>query len=1577
MIDSKRFLIRMILVVLATVLTLPMGAQSQAEPILVNGCRPLLAPDCVIDDMVDEVKAIDDYKHPDYDAVLDGDLTNCMAGFSLTSLVDVGLLYKPIISVRDINNKYKGGDGIKAGFMVSTATVSGTLQGLLDVNVLKTLFITLYNDNKQVYSAPLYSGDSGLLSLGLLNFGSQSGTSEFSIDVPATNDDGNEIVFDEVMLSTSGVDANLLSGLSVYYGFVGESQKEINTTNFPGISDNTGELFGGNYLVDGNPETTDKWSVSIGSHSVTIDCKEIISDLQQKEIGFVYSNASVLKLGVLPTVTITFIKSGTGWNGEDSHTVSPTTLLGADLVAGQKIVYSAIPTTGFQWDKVKISFDGLVEISIGQSSLHHAFVRDIQLPEQSNQCDLGFFADELICGDAPSYPFPDDIALNWSLESIVAQDGETDITGDYTMADIIEFSNDSTSSANVSFRAGAPQGIYTFRGTDSHGCTGTIKVYRGKTDEMQQATEAQTGSFTFLNSLRDKVHLSVADEGSLISIDNLKNSANVIDGNLNTYATYAKGLQLLANTGIVSVKKDAGTFDAETAVVGYVVETPAKLLGADVLKFYNIVLYKNGKEVYRAVQSENDAIQASLLGAPGSAKVRYAIVVPEEYRGQFDEFALYTTGVLNLDLTGESMKIYAAFVSDDEHAVISQNPLGNKWVQSITQQTTGAAFNYAATGNTGLVSAVTVLSNLGYIIDGQSLLNKGGDEQGAVSYAVANVLGSTDISVKTGKRFKGGRWVGFVMKKPTGLGDVDLLSQMELSVYKDGYQMIAASKENNFLGANLIGWGDYAYFSLYVESDFDEVRFRKGELVKALEGVQYLGFYTYADADSDGIPDEEDPDYCEPEDPDGGSGAVITFPDAMTDGHICASMLADALITISGSWKGYCVIRDRGTDEIVFNESVDITDRAPYSISMDKMKYGRYELILLPEDALSYTVNEYFTIHAERTEWNPKSPEDTDWNNWDNWTHGTPIAECTDVVIPSNCVAYPVLEKDQNSGGGIIGGGIVGDSSSGISPGSGQYGCRYIHFEPNAEVQNTYLLTYKKAWVDLELTPGRYYMLTSPLKSTYTGDFFVPDAMNGMQNNEYFEVLDEKTSPENRFNPRIYQRMWKTSAPVVSVGGTSGDVSYDATLWTPPFNALNQEYRAGVGFSLKADAGTVTGGRIRFRFPKEHTTYYYYNEKGQKTDLYETVNRLDSDSYGENPQSNAGRFITEEGGRSEAGYQLIFSAGAEGETSDIFLVGNPYMCHVNIQKFIDFHNNNVLYDYNRITSLKVYDGNAINSYILHDGELLTNSADGQTGWTSIAPMQAFFVTTEEPTGELNITYDSSMFETKPGSQLLRSKTRAAQEETPHKGFRLTATAGDVKAGALVLFSDKASDGFDSREDAAMLVDEEVKPKLAVYTLAGEKAADIQMQRGNSPIEIGFYMKEPQPVTLRISNTANDEWILTDRKTGNVYELDDESEINLGQIGSNVGRWIISRKNESMTDKSVVFAECLSNGKLSVSTDGTVGLKSMICYDESGRVIDRLEIQGVNTADIISVKGLNILQVVTSDGNKHILKIMAN
>ena len=57
--------------------TTPALAQTQTdgnEPITVDGCRPLLAPDCVVDDVVNMVSVISGSE--DYSAVLDANLTN-------------------------------------------------------------------------------------------------------------------------------------------------------------------------------------------------------------------------------------------------------------------------------------------------------------------------------------------------------------------------------------------------------------------------------------------------------------------------------------------------------------------------------------------------------------------------------------------------------------------------------------------------------------------------------------------------------------------------------------------------------------------------------------------------------------------------------------------------------------------------------------------------------------------------------------------------------------------------------------------------------------------------------------------------------------------------------------------------------------------------------------------------------------------------------------------------------------------------------------------------------------------------------------------------------------------------------------------------------------------------------------------------------------------------------------------------------------------------------------------------------------------------------------------------------------
>lgn len=1542
MIGIKNFVIRFCGFCVAAVLALPMNAQN-VEPIVVDGCRPLLAPDCVVDEMVEEVKVIDTYQRPDYAAVLDANLDNS-AEIPFT-VAQVGLLY-PIISIRDMKNKYAGGQDV--GFVV------GSNFQLLNADLLKNLVVALYNDNELVDVVSV-ENSFGLLSVNIL---SGKGTNTLSVSVPKEKD-GVPIVFDEVMLASTGVGASVAGSSVIYYGFVGNGEEKLQNQSDgdkkykseykPYSSLGIGYIneWKENDFANGVPFKPD---FSLGGLLLGKPFQLRVSyengfAPQNAEVGFIYQNTALLDIDFFKNTTIVVTNTETSKSKE--YKLS-SDIASIDAVANETDACLSVRVDAdFQWNQVTLQVSGLNILGdlLTSTSFKYAYVKRFDIPAVSEQCELNLSADALVCADTPSWELNSDVAVNWVVDNVIAEDGQTDITAGAKGTVSFAPSSDGLSTT-VSF-VQSPQGVYTFRATDEHNCSGTVKIVRGKTDAMKNET-AKVVTGTVLNDVKDQVHLSTADEGALISIDNLENSANILDGNLTTYATYAKGLQLLSHTGIVSVKKNSGVFDDNIAVVGYVTEIPNNLLGADVLKFYNIVLYKDGHEVYSSVTEENNTVHASLLGGAGSSKVRYAINIPEEYRGKFDEFALYTSGLLNLDLTDESLRIYGAFTSDEEESSVNINPLDQSGVLPILQTTTGATFNYQRTGNAGLASVVTVLSGLGYILDGHGF-SEDGNEKGVESYAVANVLGATDISIKTGRRFSGGRWIGMVMKKPAGLGDVDLLSQTGLTIYNKGEEVGRCDKENNFLSANLIGWGDYAYISYYTDQPFDEVTFRKGELVKALEGVQYLGFYTYADTDGDGIPDEEDPDFCESSDPDGENDVVVTSPDGMVNGHICASALKDAVLTVSGQWNGLCLLKNTDNGNVVLSEDVAVTSGYDYKIYLEGMEYGRYELSLLPDDVLEEPVNMYFKIHATRTEWRPRTVSSTDWNDWDNWTAGSPIAGCTDVVIPSGSLTFPILESDVSDGD---------MEEEGLS----KFGCRYIYFAPNTELQNTQLLDYEKVWVDLDLKAGRYYMLSMPLKSVVTGDFFVPYLMNGIQNNDLFESLDETTSPENRFNPRIYQRVWKNSAPVVSKNdngtGTVGTVGYDATFWTPPFNALNYKYTLGTGFSLKADAGTVTNTMLRFRFPKEHQVYYYYNEKGQKTDVCENIGR-----------DFVGRFITEnENG--ETIFPLTFTVTAEGEDNKAFLIGNPFMSHINIKSFLDANP--------EITSLKVYDGNTINSAILYDGELLVNSNDGQSEWTSIAPMQSFFATVGNAGNQLSVTFDENMLEINPKGQELRTVTRTADSGDsgcPVEGFRLTVSDGDIQAGALVGISNQVSDTYVDGEDASLLVDDEVKPKLAVYTLSGDMAADIQQQTNQKPVEIGFYMDYPKPVTLKVDKTIAGEWQLLDRQTGLAYDLGETTDLNLGTVGTNVGRWIITPKNDIQGLSSAVFVEQAGH-KWIVSTDGTTEIIKVSCSDVNGAMIGHVESAGKTTETVASIPGINVLEIVTSDGKKHVLKVIA-
>lgn len=1525
----------------------PMMAQEE-QSITVDGCHPLLAPDCVVDDIVEQV-TVQGSGNTDYTKVLDDSLTNYTV---IPSVANVSALHNPIISIRDLKHKYKGGQ--KVGFVV------GGSGSLLSVEVLKGLTIMLFNDNKQMGEAiSISTKNFSVLSLNLI---SQKGQRTIMVDTP------EDVIFDEIMLCVSeGADVGLLSSMQIYYGFVGDGEKKLQNTSETDNSFSSFETIGKEPLKITNPDDShEDYEIptilaSYGNVTVQYNDKnnKPVYGPKKAEVGFVFSSTNLAKINLFGTTTLRLIKKlGNNTEREVMKKVLQANVLDIKVGNGEEEArYSMIIDTDEDWNAIQLETGG-VGLVLGTTKIKYAYVREFDIPEAAERHDLNLSADALLCANENTYTLSSGEDVKWELVSPSGANVTID-SGDKFVKN-----------TKVTFSGESPIGTYVFKATDDDGCTGKVTLYRGKTQEMEEATaNAFTG--TPLDAINDHVALSKTSDGGLLVIDGLEDAENIIDGDLNSYATYAKGLQLAANTCIVSVKKDDDQPFAPTqaAVVGFVAETPGKLLGADVLTFYRIVLYNNGDEVYNSATGTNNVINASLIGAPGSGMIRYAIEVPKGT--EFDEFALYTSGVLNLDLTNQSMKIYNAFMADGNLETMPVGPLGSKYVTSLNVDN-GARINYAKTGaQTSLVSVVSVSNGLGYLVD-NNLTTGNGDGKGMTNYAVAGVLSGSRLAIKTGRQYQRGRWVGLVMKRTPGLADVEVLNLgMTISTTLNGKDTGDKGGTNASLlsNTNIIGWGDYFYVSVYATQPFDEVRFEKGELVQALSELEYLGFYTYADQDMDGIPDEEDPDFCEED-------IVIDFSDpvfAADINSLCASNAGDkvtATITAKSATQVAYTISDIDRKEVVksgklnqpsadgkFTYTIDFADPS-LSDGNGIPQYGRYELkVTLPDNPLFTTGRKQFTIHATQTRWQPQLTEDmskysSDWNEWKNWTQGVPVIGCTDVVIPGNAQSYPVLSPKAT------------DAATDINS------CKNIHFMTGGEVKGTEYLKYEYASVDFELQAGRYYMLSTPLKATYAGDYFIPAEMNGSQDNDLFTKLNEETSPENRFSPRIYQRLWEHSAPiqeaVENVTDGNGDVtnptttvSVDETRWTPPFNGLTQRYgfeqeeKMVTGFSLKADAEDLTVTTLKFRMPKEHTRYHYFNDKKQETDLYENINR----------DGKAGKLYTDD--LSGDDWNLTLNLELE-NASDYFVVGNPFMTHINIQKFMEDNPN--------ITELKVYDGNAMNSAILSDGELVSNT-DGT--WTSIAPMQAFFAKVETASTICQIHFTKDMLETQPGNnQMLLSyqdnENRAMERSNQ---VMIKAKVGNgASSQALIRFNDHASTAFVNGEDGALLVDNEARPQIQVFTLANNRAADIQQTPQTDHITLGVIMAEPAP--LELSLTGDTDWNLYDIKTGMTYSMAGGNIVNLGTVSSSTGRYVLVRDVtaiENIKPASGLTLSRTSHGTISIRTADGSALGECSVYSIDGKLIDSTR-GGMSEVELKAAKGICIVKAAKADGTSYVQKM---
>jgi len=572
-------------------------------------------------------------------------------------------------------------------------------------------------------------------------------------------------------------------------------------------------------------------------------------------------------------------------------------------------------------------------------------------------------------------------------------------------------------------------------------------------------------------------------------------------------------------------------------------------------------------------------------------------------------------------------------------------------------------------------------------------------------------------------------------------------------------------------------------------------------------------------------------------------------------------------------------------------------------------------------------------VHPLTTEWRADAAS-SDWNNWSNWSVGTPYC-CSNVIIPSDAKTYPSLNGTN----------INGD----------EFCCNNIFIRPGASIGSVNKLNYKRAWVQMELSPDCYNLISAPLKGMVTGDMFIPEG-NGIHDPE--TLFEPIIAAENRFNPTIYQRLWYSSAlernssdAPAELTGLEGIGGMDFTKWSRNFNFLNTPYTSGMGFSMWVDNGNLPADmKFRFTFPKENTEYSYFDDFTHKPISPE----LKETSLERGAADGIGRFIYESGTPRQWNYERkdketetrsLYDIPAEGlpskmtarESTGHFLFGNPFMSPIDSRQFI-IENKDV------IKGIISYDGNVTASLVYDE------AADEftETGAVEkIAPMTAVFVIAKNDAAEMSVRLTEDMISGDGGNV----------ESPAAKGIRIKASAGGLNSSMVAL--------TESSVQNHVLFDNEVAPRLALFTtnIDGE-ACDIVSATDNIPLTVIAGNDAEIRLDFFTNGVDRDGWILLDKADGTEYPLDREIILPEG-TGTTSGRFILKKVSGVSTGVGDVADDAVFvtvEGNDIVAHVAAGNLTSMEVYDMSGA-----KVAATRASRVHVLSGVYVVRVASEAG----------
>lgn len=1368
-------------------------------------CRvPLVGEGRVINQITKNLVGVLSNSDNKLEYLVDKNLDNSVSLKGLAEL-NTGL---PILSVRDVNRVYYDSNGIKVGFLYKDPG------GLLSLDVLKGFWVKTYlKGEEQDGSSTSGSGDKfQLLNLNLLNV--SGGLSEISFTTTKP--------FDEVRIGCASISVEVLSGLEFYYAFVGENPKKIAAKGheYPDAkqerpSTNITDLLGRN-LVDSDISNGPTCELLSGLVGGGLTCRVNFGATIPvgSEVGYYTTGGGLASISL----------GATELNAYDTSDNNPQSIntesgIGVSALAGGAREFSMILTKE-NAQRLELDLPSGINL-LSAVQVHYAYSRDPVEIDVSSYFTIG---NDTISTDYYDLPTPSEGSVTYSLISWPSGATSPSISGNHMTG--MTVNGDYVVKA-IYTREGETSLLYAVIHRDKK------EVVAG-CNTMMINTSANQGQYTVVESS--------GSQGGISLFNKINNRQNLVDGDYTNYAEATNVLSLIQFGSLAGVhsSQDIAPQGGRKTRVGFVMQTNNQLLGADVLKFFFIRLYKDGKEVFSGLTAENDAVGVGLVGNDGS-KLRFYVETDQT----FDQVELWTAGLLNVNLN--TFRLYYAFyepVTCEEYAGTSE-----ACMEMITVQKHGATINYAETKSSSVASVGTTMNNLSYVIDNSQ-------QTAASIVAGVSLISRSTVAVKFNS-IRGGQPLGAILRTPGYVLNASVLQNVTIAAYNGGQAVASESTAGGLASIEVISDAGLAYMEVTPLQDYDEVRISFPSLADALETVWLSGFYIRPDANGNGIPD------CAEEPADQGGTDGITYK-GITE-HVCVDgttylghvrIFVDAQDDKVGTKLTFTCYPYNGNGQKIEQEAALQQDNNDYFFKLS-LPVGDYSISGLP------TYNGLRAqVHPLKTTWK-RNPSDTDWNNWSNWTDGSPWG-CTNVVIPAGATRYPNL----NAWGSV-------DKFYG-----GNY-CANIHFEPGAAVLNTQYLEYDCAYVEMEVQSGMYHMISTPLHGMVTGDMFVSPEMPA-----YFTPLNGDTYPEVRHNPIVRQKMY-SRAVTTATSGTNGTVAATAD-WSRTFNAVAQPYEQAQG--IKMMVGNDWGTSYRLRFPKAYTEYNYYTLSG---------GWVKKETLPKGARNMNGKFAYEVSGFNpeNAGRSFTFELRNEEQGATYFVAGNPFMSYLDIKTFLTKNKQSV-------QAIRIIDSESVfgeeeglvRISLGENGDLSFEGYGEQSN--TIAPLQAFYVEVsgDYASDNVNITYTSDMF-VQPSASTATRSSRSASVPTAGE-MKISAVSGNSVSSCSLLRSAGASDAYNAKEDVVALIDEDFMPKVKVYTVADKRALDIQKMSNATRVDLGFMVKDgSQQTEFTLDYGSNWKgWTLVDKQTGKRYLLDGTSlTVNAGAMKSNDGRFYLVKE----------------------------------------------------------------------------------